>query len=75
MLGEQSGGSGGGHQAQSRYRPPLPPPVEDEYASENVKRFTVDSLLQIRPEVTADKLHVPYDGEKRRFFFLFLLNF
>lgn len=62
MLSEQAGRVG--------YRPPPPPPTEDDYASENTKRFTVDSLLQIRPDVTVaaaaaaviDKLHASFDG-------------
>lgn len=41
---------------------------EDEYASENAKRFTVDSLLQIRrPDATCKPLPATgatYDGGK-----------
>lgn len=37
MLGEQGAAAVGGYGR-----------TEDEYASENTKRFTVDSLLQIR---------------------------
>lgn len=60
MLGEQ-GVAVGGYGTSGR--------PEDEYASENTKRFTVDSLLQIRrPDAVAatDKRHSNdiYDGGK-----------
>jgi len=55
MLGEQ-GVAVAGYSASNR--------PEDEYASENTKRFTVDSLLQIRRPDAADRR--PDDGGKTR---------
>lgn len=51
MLGEQGGGYGVACGKSGR--------PDDEYASENAKRFTVDSLLQVRRPNAVDKRSRP----------------